>query len=31
VRIMTQFREDLRPGGPELAQILLRMGRGRLG
>ena len=31
VAIINQFREELGPEGPELAQILLRMGRGRLG
>lgn len=31
VAIINQFREELGPEGPALAQILLRMGRGRLG
>ena len=31
VAIINQFREELGPEGPQLAQILLRMGRGRLG
>ena len=28
---LPDFREELGPEGPALAQILLRMGRGRLG
>ncbi len=31
VAIINQFREDLGEEGPELAAILLRLGRGRLG
>ncbi|AKK05311.1 chorismate mutase [Corynebacterium mustelae] len=31
VAIINQFREELGDEGPGLAQILLRMGRGRLG
>ncbi|GAA1474619.1 chorismate mutase [Corynebacterium felinum] len=31
VAIVNQFREELGDEGPGLAQILLRMGRGRLG
>ncbi|MDO5076307.1 chorismate mutase [Corynebacterium sp.] len=31
VAIINQFREELGPEGPALANVLLRLGRGRLG
>ncbi|AWB82320.1 chorismate mutase [Corynebacterium yudongzhengii] len=31
VQIINQFRDELGPEGAELANVLLRMGRGRLG